>query len=144
MSVNCLLSDLAIAYATGTSEAPALQYCDYSAWSATRDDSASRAYWTEQLASLPDDPDIPLDFPRPMTHSLAGAKHRFSAGRDLTDRLISLARSFNRWLRHVVEQVQFTGGTDHRNAGRWPDPKRAKRHNRHVCQHVAAARQGHA
>lgn len=102
MSVNCLLSDLAIAYATGTSEAPALQYCDYSAWSATRDDSASRAYWTEQLASLPDDPDIPLDFPRPMTHSLAGAKHRFSAGRDLTDRLISLARSHESTLFSVL------------------------------------------
>jgi amino acid adenylation domain-containing protein len=51
------------------------------------------AYWTEQLAGVPERLDLPADRPRPATQSFRGATHRATIAPDLADGLRALARA---------------------------------------------------
>ncbi|MFI7500905.1 amino acid adenylation domain-containing protein [Streptomyces sp. NPDC049687] len=73
-SAGPLLADLETAYSArlrGTRpEWPALpvQYADYTLWQQRRDEEGDLAYWTRQLADLPEELQLPIDRQRPAVH----------------------------------------------------------------------------
>ncbi|WP_254699005.1 non-ribosomal peptide synthase/polyketide synthase [Rhodococcus sp. SGAir0479] len=107
-SMSPLTRDVMVAYAARVAgEAPAwaplaVQYADYALWQrevlGSEDDPDSLiaqqvAYWTEQLADLPEQLDLPADRPRPMVASNHGATYRFPIDADLFAAIDSVARS---------------------------------------------------
>ncbi len=102
-----LARDLASAYearragrAPRWSPLPA-QYADYAVWqrewlgSETDPDSvlsAQLAYWTEALAGLPEELELPTDFPRPAISSYDGDVRQFAVPADLHAGVVALAR----------------------------------------------------
>ncbi len=89
------LSELYAAYAAGEpSPLPPLElgYLDHVRQAERRDDAATLAYWTEQLAGAPA-LDLPTDRPRPPVRSGRGERLTFSLPSDLLDRLEALARA---------------------------------------------------
>ncbi|WP_226938894.1 amino acid adenylation domain-containing protein [Janthinobacterium sp. FT14W] len=73
-----------------------IQYVDYSVWQRKRLEEEGLleqqlAYWKKKLADVPEQLDLPTDFPRPSVHSLAGATHRFSLPLELSGALSELA-----------------------------------------------------
>ncbi|KAF0848152.1 non-ribosomal peptide synthetase [Nocardia caishijiensis] len=106
-SMGPLTRDLVLAYTARTSgAAPAwtplpLQYADYAVWQRNtlgdEADPASTAagqlaYWTTELADLPDEIDLPTDRPRPALQSFAGATTVFEIDADLHAGVAALAR----------------------------------------------------
>ncbi|MFD0458025.1 condensation domain-containing protein [Streptomyces violaceoruber] len=100
--------DLAAAYsARCAGDVPAweplpVQYADYALWQrevlgdeGDADAPAGRqlAYWTRQLADLPEQLDLPTDRPRPAMASQDGDRVAFSLDADLYVRLTELARA---------------------------------------------------
>jgi len=105
-SLAPLLRDLATAYSARAMGAEPdwkplpVQYADYTLWQRELlgDESdphslAARelAYWTEQLADLPDELDLPADHPRPAVPSHRGGAVRFGFDAQLHQRLRALA-----------------------------------------------------
>ncbi|NKY52500.1 non-ribosomal peptide synthetase [Nocardia vermiculata] len=91
-SMGPLARDLALRYAArATGDTPTwaplpVQYADYTLWQrevlGDEDDPDSLAarqiaYWTEALAGIPDQLELPADRPRPAVASQGGAVHRF-------------------------------------------------------------------
>ncbi|MGH9062193.1 MAG: condensation domain-containing protein, partial [Acidimicrobiales bacterium] len=104
-SVGPLARDLTAAYAARRSgERPQwtklpVQYADYTLWQRNLLDEHGRlladqvAYWTERLAGLPEQLDLPFDRPRPPVSSYAGDLARFTVDAGLHRRLVELARA---------------------------------------------------
>ncbi|MDH6678002.1 amino acid adenylation domain-containing protein [Rhodococcus sp. LBL1] len=107
-SMGPLTRDVIGAYAVRSAgEAPsweplAVQYADYALWQREvlggEDDPESLiseqvAYWTEQLAGLPEQLDLPSDRPRPVIASNRGASYRFSIDSELHAAIESAART---------------------------------------------------
>ncbi|WNV84491.1 non-ribosomal peptide synthetase [Umezawaea sp. Da 62-37] len=102
-----LARDLATAYeARRADRAPQwgplpAQYADYAVWqrewlgSETDPDSvlsAQLAYWTKALAGLPEELELPTDFPRPAISSYDGDVRQFAVPADLHAAVVALAR----------------------------------------------------
>ncbi|NEW50308.1 amino acid adenylation domain-containing protein [Nocardia cyriacigeorgica] len=116
-SMGPLTRDLMLAYAarSGGNE-PSLtplpvQYADYALWQrevlGEETDPGSVAgaqldYWTEELADLPDELNLPSDRPRPPAQSFAGGKSEFVVPADVHAALTELARTNNATLFMVV------------------------------------------
>nr|WP_283236053.1 non-ribosomal peptide synthetase [Rhodococcus zopfii] len=106
-SMGPLTRDVMVAYASRSrgeypSWAPLpVQYADYTLWQrevlGAEDDPRSLiagqlGYWTEALAGVPDQLDLPADRPRPAVASNAGRDHRFEIGADVQAGIADLAR----------------------------------------------------
>lgn len=102
-----LSRDLSAAYAARCrGELPAwpplpVQYADYAIWqerllgSESDPDSLiarQLGFWTRTLKGLPDQLELPTDFPRPAAASYQGGVVRFHIGRQLHARLLAIAR----------------------------------------------------
>src|SRR5262249_22301875 len=102
-----LVRDLAAFYAArcrgGVADLPALpvQYADYTLWQnavlggeSDPESVISRqlAYWTDRQASLPEELNLPLAWPRPAVSSYRGASVPLLLGPELHGRLLALAR----------------------------------------------------
>ncbi|MFE3443857.1 non-ribosomal peptide synthase/polyketide synthase [Nocardia sp. NPDC059180] len=132
-SVGPMTRDLMTAYmARSAGSAPtwtplAVQYADYSIWQrellGAEDDPASAAatqlaYWTAELADLPDQLDLPSDRPRPATQSYAGGKVSVRIDAATHQALIQLARSEGATLFMVLHTAfavllaRLSGGDD--------------------------------
>src|SRR5690606_18163018 len=94
-----------------------VQYADYTLWQrsvlGSESDpesvaAAQLAYWTRQLADLPDQIELPADRPRPEVASNAGALHHFSIDAELTKALDDLARAHGVTLFMVVHAALAT------------------------------------
>ncbi|RVW06845.1 amino acid adenylation domain-containing protein [Prescottella agglutinans] len=107
-SMGPLTNDVMLAYAArAAGEVPGwlpldVQYADYAVWQrevlGSEDDpesviSRQVSYWTEQLADLPEQLDLPSDRPRPVVATNHGASYRFPIGPDLHDAIESVARA---------------------------------------------------
>ncbi|MFG2007435.1 amino acid adenylation domain-containing protein, partial [Spirillospora sp. NPDC048911] len=106
-SMAPLARDVLLAYAARSEgEAPdwaplPVQYADYTLWQqelfGSEDDpdslvSRQIAYWTQALAGLPDQLELPADRPRPAEASHRGATFAFDLDAELHARLLKLAR----------------------------------------------------
>ncbi|MFJ1709918.1 condensation domain-containing protein, partial [Kitasatospora sp. NPDC088346] len=132
-SMGPLLRDLATAYTArlggGRPDWAALpvQYADYTLWqrgllgSPDHPDSlmsTQLAYWTNQLAGLPDDLTLPLDTVRPAVASHRGAAVPVLLDAGLHTRLLELARAHQVTLFMVIQAAlattltRFGAGTD--------------------------------
>src|SRR5690606_16933907 len=122
-SLRPLLRDVVVAYTERTrGESPSwapleVQYADYTLWQrsvlGSESDpesvaAAQLAYWTRQLADLPDQIELPADRPRPEVASNAGALHHFSIDAGLTKALDDLARAHGVTLFMVVHAALAT------------------------------------
>ncbi|MFJ8795928.1 amino acid adenylation domain-containing protein, partial [Streptomyces sp. NPDC102462] len=103
-----LARDLTAAYAARVQGATApewaplpVQYADYSLWQrdvlGTENDPDSEisrqlAYWTDTLAGLPDQLELPYDRPRPSVATYRGDRIPFEIPSALYDRVVALAR----------------------------------------------------
>ncbi|CAM2828326.1 non-ribosomal peptide synthetase [Prescottella defluvii] len=107
-SMGPLTRDVMLAYAArATGDTPSwaplpVQYADYALWQrevlGSEDDPESPiarqvAYWTEHLADLPAQLDLPTDRPRPVVSSNHGASYTFSIGAERSAAIESLART---------------------------------------------------
>ncbi|AQA24418.1 D-alanine--poly(phosphoribitol) ligase, subunit 1 [Rhodococcus sp. MTM3W5.2] len=107
-SMGPLVRDVMAAYAARAAGAvPAwsplpVQYADYALWQrellGSEEDpqslvSTQLQYWSEALAGLPDQLDLPSDRPRPAVASYRGAAHRFTIDARLHRDLNGLARA---------------------------------------------------
>ncbi|WP_425295200.1 amino acid adenylation domain-containing protein, partial [Nocardia asiatica] len=116
-SMGPLTRDLMLAYvARGGGREPSwaplpIQYADYALWQrdvlGADDDpdslaGAQLAYWTTELADLPDELNLPADRPRPPAQSFAGGKTDFVVDADVHAALAGLARQHNATLFMVV------------------------------------------
>ncbi|WP_405167324.1 amino acid adenylation domain-containing protein [Nocardia sp. NBC_01499] len=116
-SMGPLTRDLMLAYAARSGgEAPSwsplpIQYADYALWQRSvlgSDDDpeslagAQLAYWTTELADLPDELNLPTDRPRPAAQSFAGGKTDFVIEADVHAALVGLAKQHNATLFMVV------------------------------------------
>ncbi|QIS01618.1 amino acid adenylation domain-containing protein [Nocardia brasiliensis] len=116
-SMGPLTRDLMLAYAARSGgEAPGwsplpIQYADYALWQRAAlgaDDDpesvagAQLAYWTTELADLPDELNLPADRPRPAAQSFAGAKTHFVVDAEVHAALVELAKRHNATLFMVV------------------------------------------
>ncbi|MBC7302265.1 MAG: non-ribosomal peptide synthase/polyketide synthase, partial [Nocardia sp.] len=116
-SVRPLARDVMIAYAARSrGEAPGwaplpVQYADFALWQretlGSEADSASMiaqqvAYWSQNLAGLPDQLDLPADRARPAVASNRGDVHEFSIDPTLAASLNALAREHGASLFMVV------------------------------------------
>ncbi|WP_280466257.1 condensation domain-containing protein, partial [Nocardia brasiliensis] len=116
-SMGPLTRDLMLAYAARSGgEAPAwsplpIQYADYALWQRTvlgADDDPDSvagtqlAYWTTELADLPDELNLPTDRPRPPAQSFAGGKTHFVVDADVHAALVEVAKRHNATLFMVV------------------------------------------
>ncbi|MGA6186334.1 non-ribosomal peptide synthase/polyketide synthase [Nocardia iowensis] len=116
-SMGPLTRDLMLAYAARSGgEAPSwaplpIQYADYALWQRSvlgSDDDpespagAQLAYWTRELADLPDELNLPTDRPRPAAQSFAGGKTNFVVDADVHAALVALAKQHNATLFMVV------------------------------------------
>ncbi|MGW4774866.1 non-ribosomal peptide synthase/polyketide synthase, partial [Nocardia sp. NPDC004278] len=122
-SLRPLLRDMVLAYTERSrGEVPAwvpldVQYADYALWQravlGSEDDPQSvaaqqLAYWTEQLADLPDQIELPADRARPEVASNAGGTHGFSVDAELHAALAELARARGVTLFMVVHAALAT------------------------------------
>ncbi|MDQ0937560.1 amino acid adenylation domain-containing protein [Streptomyces turgidiscabies] len=89
-----------------------VQYADYALWQRdvlgddTDPDSIAGqqlAYWTEQLAELPEQLDLPTDRPRPATADHTGDRVSFALPAELHERLAELARVTDTTLYMVLQ-----------------------------------------
>ncbi|MFJ2173755.1 amino acid adenylation domain-containing protein [Streptomyces sp. NPDC087851] len=104
-SVGPLARDLTTAYAARRAgvrpswQPLPVQYADYTLWQRGLLDEGGNlladqvAHWTERLAGLPDQLDLPFDRPRPAVASYAGDLARFTLDAELHRRLVDLART---------------------------------------------------
>ncbi|WP_460726981.1 non-ribosomal peptide synthetase, partial [Nocardia heshunensis] len=122
-SVRPLARDVMVAYAArSTGHAPQwtplpVQYADFALWQretlGSEDDTESLiaqqvAYWSESLAGLPDQIDLPTDRPRPVVASNAGGVHEFPIAAELLTELNALARKHGASL-FMVFHAAFAG-----------------------------------
>ncbi|MBF4999673.1 non-ribosomal peptide synthase/polyketide synthase, partial [Nocardia sp. BSTN01] len=107
-SVRPLARDVMLAYAArsqggapGWAPLP-VQYADYALWQretlGSEDDPESLiaqqvSYWSQHLAGLPEQLDLPSDRPRPAVATYRGGVHEFSLDAELVRRLNALARA---------------------------------------------------
>ncbi|MEV0299380.1 amino acid adenylation domain-containing protein, partial [Nocardia sp. NPDC050710] len=116
-SMGPLTRDLMLAYvARGGGVAPgwvplAVQYADYALWQraalGAEDDPQSVAaqqlsYWSDQLAGLPDELNLPADRPRPAVQSFAAGKADLVVAAEVHAELVRLARAHNATVFMVV------------------------------------------
>ncbi|WP_280221009.1 non-ribosomal peptide synthetase [Nocardia neocaledoniensis] len=131
-SMGPLTRDLVLAYTARTEGVePAwtplpLQYADYAVWQREslgdeRDPAstaaAQLAYWTEELAGLPEEIALPSDRPRPPVQSFAGALSTVEIDAELHAALAALARAQGVTVFMVVQAalallLARTSGTD--------------------------------
>ncbi|MGV9674912.1 amino acid adenylation domain-containing protein [Nocardia sp. NPDC003482] len=132
-SMGPLTRDLMVAYvARSGGGAPAwaplpIQYADYALWQrrVLGDENdpeslagAQLAYWTTELADLPDELTLPADRPRPPAQTFAGGKTDFVVDAEVHRALAELARSHNATLFMVVHTAlavflaRLSGGDD--------------------------------
>ncbi|WP_327142336.1 non-ribosomal peptide synthase/polyketide synthase [Nocardia sp. NBC_01327] len=119
-SVTPLTRDLVQAYTSrldGVAPAwtpLAIQYCDYSDWQravlgADTDPqsplSAQLAFWTAELAGVPEQLPLPTDRPRPARRDMRGATVDFEVPAELTARLAAVAREHGATLFGVVHSA---------------------------------------
>jgi amino acid adenylation domain-containing protein len=101
-SVALLFADLAELYAAKLDGRPAalqplpVQFADFAVhqrWRVEKGDlEAELAYWTLQLRGAPESLDLPTDRPRPAVPSFGGGLVEFRWSRDLTARVLDVAR----------------------------------------------------
>ncbi|MGA9871874.1 MAG: amino acid adenylation domain-containing protein, partial [Rhodococcus sp. (in: high G+C Gram-positive bacteria)] len=116
-SMGPLTTDVMTSYAArAAGDAPTwqpldVQYADYTLWQrevlGSEDDPTSQAakqvaYWTDQLAGLADQIELPFDHVRPAVASYRGRTQQFTVPPELRDRLEVLAREQNTTLFMVV------------------------------------------
>ncbi|MFC7451439.1 amino acid adenylation domain-containing protein, partial [Rhodococcus daqingensis] len=104
-----------------------VQYADYSLWQrellGSEDDPESLitrqlAYWTDELAGVPEQLELPVDRPRPARQSMRGGSFDFVVGSDLTDRLSRIARDNSATMFMVIHSAfavlmsRLSGSTD--------------------------------
>ncbi|MDO1486797.1 putative non-ribosomal peptide synthetase [Rhodococcus rhodochrous] len=91
-----------------------VQYADFALWQrqvlgAESDPesvvSQQIAYWTDRLAGIPDQLDLPSDRPRPATQSYRGGRVRFSIDGSLHEALVGRARDHDTTLFMVVHSA---------------------------------------
>ncbi|MFD0364062.1 amino acid adenylation domain-containing protein [Nocardia sp. GCM10030253] len=132
-SLAPLARDVAVAYAArAAGTAPAwlpleVQYADYALWQqhllGSRNDpdsllSRQLAYWTHELAELPDDLDLPTDRARPPVASLRGDGEQRTVPAALHHDLLAVARAHRATLFMVMRTAlavllaRLSGGTD--------------------------------
>ncbi|MGR6520022.1 amino acid adenylation domain-containing protein (plasmid) [Rhodococcus erythropolis] len=79
-----------------------VQYADFALWQRAKLGSEADpnslisqqiSYWTDKLAGMPDQIDLPLDKPRPSVASNDGATYTFTMGADLQESISGLARN---------------------------------------------------
>ncbi|MEU2106566.1 amino acid adenylation domain-containing protein [Nocardia sp. NPDC019255] len=119
-SLAPLARDVAMAYAARSAGAapawrpPDVQYADYALWQqdllGSRDDpdsllSRQLAYWTGELAGLPDELDLPADRPRPPVATLRGSATQRSARASLHRDLLTVARAHRSTLFMVMRSA---------------------------------------
>ncbi|MFC9996215.1 non-ribosomal peptide synthase/polyketide synthase [Nocardia sp. NPDC127526] len=107
-SVTPMTRDLVLAYTSrARGDVPAweplpIQYADYSDWQrqVLGDDNDPRsvlsrqlAFWTDELAGVPDHLPLPTDRPRPARRDMRGATVDCEIGADLTSNLVAVARA---------------------------------------------------
>ncbi|MWV42601.1 amino acid adenylation domain-containing protein [Paenibacillus sp. HJL G12] len=97
ISVKLLLEELTALIDGAELVSPALHYKDFAIWqerqSSSERTSASRAFWTEQLAEPPAPLDMPLDRPRGDRQTFAGDTYTFHIPVALAKRLKETAAS---------------------------------------------------
>ncbi|MER5861712.1 condensation domain-containing protein, partial [Streptomyces sp900105245] len=112
-----LLRDLATAYAARSREAaPAwaplpVQYADYSLWQRSllaTEEERQLAFWTAELAELPEEATLPADRPRPAVASYRGATHKVTAPASTHAALTGLARETGTTLFMVAQAAVAT------------------------------------
>lgn len=126
-SMGPLGRDLAVAYAARCrGDEPDLaplpvQYADYTLWQReiVGDHLGDQlAFWTERLAGLPAELDLPTDRPRPVEATFAGGEVGFEIDADLHRRLIEVARVHDASVFMLLQAVlaglltRLGGGTD--------------------------------
>nr|QEO75075.1 condensation domain-containing protein [uncultured bacterium] len=127
-SMPVLVRDLATAYAARKSgEAPQwtslpVTYADYTLWQRDQLDGGSIEkqldYWTETLADLPTELQLPVDRPRPAVPTYRGGRIEFPLSPELHAGLLRLARQSRASLFMVAQAAVATlltrlgGGTD--------------------------------
>lgn len=92
---HTLLEDeLDVLYGGSAIPAPALQYIDYALWQRQHANELrvqqQTAYWKQKLRDV-EQLKLPLDFPRPATNSMKGARFFLQLDRQLTDALVSFS-----------------------------------------------------
>ncbi|SDZ41128.1 nonribosomal peptide synthetase DhbF [Evansella caseinilytica] len=120
-SVSALSKDIVVSYnAYCRKEKPQypslpLQYADYALWqqNAAEKDEAYQAlmtkqlaYWKKQLADLPDELELPSDYPRPAVSSFEGGIVNFEIPAQLHQQLLALAQE-NKVSLFMVLQAGF-------------------------------------
>ncbi|WP_245816153.1 non-ribosomal peptide synthase/polyketide synthase [Rhodococcus maanshanensis] len=132
-SMGPLTRDVMIAYSSRVDgQVPSwsplpVQYADYSLWQrellGSEDDPESLiarqlAYWTDELAGVPEQLELPADRPRPARQSMRGGSFDFVVGSDVTDRLSRIARDNNATMFMVIHSAfavlmsRMSGSTD--------------------------------
>ncbi|MEU6190026.1 amino acid adenylation domain-containing protein [Nocardia sp. NPDC047038] len=119
-SLAPLARDVALAYAARSAGAapawlpPDVQYADYALWQqdllGSRDDpdsplSRQLAYWTGELAGLPDELDLPADRPRPPVATLRGSATQRTVPATLHRDLLTVARAHRSTLFMVMRSA---------------------------------------
>lgn len=92
-SMTPLLQDLSAAYAGRLADRPALpaQYADYTLWQEQLNNQDDLTYWTEALAGLPGETDLPGARPYPARRATTGGIVPLAIDADLHQRLADLA-----------------------------------------------------
>ncbi|MET0317727.1 MAG: amino acid adenylation domain-containing protein, partial [Rhodococcus fascians] len=119
-SMRPLIRDVMLAYTSrAAGDAPQwaplpVQYADFSLWQrevlGSEDDPDSAlggqlAFWTRELAGLPDLLPLPTDHPRPARQSTIGEAYEFTLGADIAGRIEKTAREHNATVFMVVHSA---------------------------------------